>query len=208
MNKSTGTARDKPLPGGWTALLNYLAALPPGPVADTAVERLLAACWDELSGDAGGVKPYKLLGRTEDVTWTPPKLTFAIERHGGTVLGSSRAELQRRTVDVAQRTATHGRAGHRQLEPMQARLDVRPLAEEVAGVIVAGREDERLKWQEDGSVKVLVGKVLPKGSAARETLAARRKRFRLALTERLAEEGWVEAGMNVFRRLGSNSERR
>ena len=72
MNKSTGTARDKPLPGGWTALLNYLAALPPGPVADTAVERLLAACWDELSGDAGGVKPYMLLGRTEDVTWTPP----------------------------------------------------------------------------------------------------------------------------------------
>jgi hypothetical protein len=34
----------------------------------------------------------------------------------------------------------------------------------------------------------------------------RRKRFRLALTERLAEEGWVDAGTNAFRRHYSDTE--
>jgi hypothetical protein len=202
MNKITGMADDK-----FTALLSHLATTPAGPVADTAaVGRLLAACWDELDADDGGMVGYKLLGRMEDVAWQPPRLAFTVERHGATVLGSSRAELQRWTVDVAQRTATHGTIGHRQLEPMQARLDVRPLAEEVAGVIVAQQDDERVTWRADGSVKVLIGKVLPKGSAVRETLAARRKRFRLALTERLAEEGWVEAGMNAFRRHYSDAK--
>jgi hypothetical protein len=73
----------------------YLATLPPGPISDpAALERLLAACWDEFTGDYGGMEGYKLLGRMEDVTWGPPVLSFSVERHGGTVMGSSRAELQ------------------------------------------------------------------------------------------------------------------
>jgi hypothetical protein len=42
--------------------------------------------------------------------------------------------------------------------------------------------------------------VLPSGSAAAQTLAGRRKRFRQALRERLAVEGLQEVGVNVFTR--------
>jgi hypothetical protein len=49
-------------------------------------------------------------------------------------------------------------------------------------------------------VRVLVGKVLPDGSAVAQTLAGRRKRFREALRDRLAVEGWQEVGVNVFTR--------
>jgi hypothetical protein len=73
----------------------HLATIVPGKITDTTdLEPLLAACWGEFSGDYGGMEGYKLLGRIEDVTWGPPTLTFTIERHGGTVMGSSRAELQ------------------------------------------------------------------------------------------------------------------
>jgi len=62
-------------------------------------------------------------------------------------------------------------------------------------VIVKRRQDERLNPQ----VQVLVGKVLPDGSAVKQTLASRRKRFRQALTERLVESGWQEVRANVCR---------
>ena len=36
----------------------HLVTIPPGPIPDpAAVERLLGACWEELSGDEGGMKP-------------------------------------------------------------------------------------------------------------------------------------------------------
>src|SRR5262245_11833290 len=78
------------------------------------------------------------------------------------------------------------------------RLDVRALAEEVASLVLHHQEDGRLRWYEDGRVRVLIGKVLPKGSAAKPTLAGRRKWFREALRQRLAAEGWLEAGVNVI----------
>jgi hypothetical protein len=37
----------------------------------------------------------------------------------------------------------------------------------------------------------------------RQTLLGRRNRFRAALREQLAEDGWEECRVNVFRRLGS-----
>jgi hypothetical protein len=76
-------------------LQSYLATIPPGTIADTAeLEGLLATCWDDFSGDHGGMEGRKLLGRMEDVAWNLPLLTFTIERHGGTALGSTRATLQ------------------------------------------------------------------------------------------------------------------
>jgi hypothetical protein len=78
------------------------------------------------------------------------------------------------------------------------RLDVWALAQEVANLILRQQEDGRPRWYEDGRVRVLVGKVLPGGSAAAQTLAGRRKRFREALRHRLAVEGWLEVRVNVF----------
>lgn len=92
----------------------------------------------------------------------------------------------------------------RQVHGRQPRLDVRPLAEEVASLILLRQEDDRLKWYDDGRVRVVVGKVLPDGSAVTQTLAGRRKRFHEALGEPLAVEGWREVGVvHVFGPGGS-----
>jgi hypothetical protein len=176
-------------------LRQHLATLPPGPITDTGtLARLLADAWDKFSGDDGGIIPGKHLNRMEGVAWAPPSLSFTIERHGGTVLGSTRATLQEWTLDLEKKTARCAEARSRQLSPTRARLDVRPLVEEVARLIVSRQEDDRLRWGADGRVRVLLGKVLPEGSAVRQTLAGRRKRLRAALTERLGREGWRPTG--------------
>ena len=67
-------------------------SIPPEHVRE--VEMLLADCWDRLSGGRReGMRGYKLVGRTEDMSWWPPTLTFGLERHGALVNGSTRAEV-------------------------------------------------------------------------------------------------------------------
>ena len=83
---------------------------------------------------------------------------------------------------------------------MQARLDVLPLAEEIFQLIIKHQQDERLKWNKDGSVHVEIGKILPENSAVKHTLQGRRKRFRQALDELLRSEGWQKIGTNVYAR--------
>ena len=167
-------------------LKQFLVAVPTGPISDKAnLEELLAACWDQFNPDNGGMAGYKLRGRMESVVWNPPKLTFRIERHGGTVHGSSRAELQHWTVDLETKTATLEKVGHRQLSPMQRRLDVEPLAEQVASLVAGGQEHDWLKWYSAKRVHVVIGRILPEGSAVKRTLERRRKRLREAVKRRL-----------------------
>jgi len=182
-------------------LQHHCATLPPGPVADIpTLERLLAAVWDELSGDDGGMEAYKLLNRMEKPNWNPPVLNFRIERHGGTVLGSSRAEIQEWTVDLDKLTKTVETVGGRQVRPTQPRLDVKAIAAELFDAIVSGQPEDRLKWEGTSKVRVLIGKVLPEGSAVKDTLANRRKRLRNELTRLLAAEGWKLLRPNVYER--------
>ncbi len=182
-------------------LKDYLASLPPGSVADTGrLEPLLAECWNEFRGcNESGMHPGKLRSRMEKVTWNPPRLTFVIERHGATVGGSTRAEVQQWEVDLQAQTVNCETIGRRQLVAMEPRLNVRPLAEEVARLILAGdRQDSRVTWRPDGRLRVNIGRILPEGSAVRETLAGRRRRFRAALDEMLTEAGWHTLGSNVY----------
>jgi len=140
----------------------------------------------------------KLLGRTECVVWQPAKIVFRIERHGATVMGSSRAELQEWTIDLEHRTKTVQTVGRRQVRPMQGRLDVKPIAEEIAAAVLAGRADDRLKWDGEDQVRLLIGEVLPAVSAVKETLAGRRKRLREAVATLIAPAGWRMVKSNVF----------
>lgn len=181
-------------------LRDFLMSRQAGPMSRTAqLGRLLTACWNEFSGsEAEGMKAEKLSGRMETVQWESPVLTFIIERHGGTVNGSSRAERHMWTLNVETRTASCKIVGHRQLRPMQRKLYVRPMAKEVAQLIIDRQEDERLKWNKDGSVCVQIGKVLPESSAAEQTLTARRKRFRQALDEQLLNAGWQTTKPNFY----------
>jgi hypothetical protein len=71
--------------------------------------------------------------RIEEATWEDPIFTFVIERHGRTVHGSSRAELQRWTVDLDAGTATTAAShSHRQLTPPRSTLYTAALAAEIA----------------------------------------------------------------------------
>lgn len=181
-------------------LLEYLRSISPGRIADVGqLDSLLAACWEEFDGgNMEGMQPDKLLGRMESISWNPPVLSFAVERHGGTVLGSTRAELQYWQVNVETRSATCGTAGHRQLKPMQPKLNVKPIAEQIVGLIVKRRQDNRLKWNADGGVRVLIGNILPSGSAVNQTLHGRRKRFRTEVEQLLATRGWKKVRANVY----------
>lgn len=180
-------------------LTEYLAHIAPGQITDaTEIERLLALAWTDLAGDYGGMRPDKLFDRMEDVTWTPPLLIFRIERHGATVMGSSRAEMQTWTINVDKRTAYCESSGYRQLSPRKRPLDVKPMAEEVAALILGHVEDARVRWIDRETVRINSGVVLPRVSAVKMTLANRRKRFRTALGERLARHGWVQVGANKY----------
>ena len=118
--------------------------------------------WDDLGGDNGGMAGIKLIRRMEQVEWHRPILIFLIERHGGTVLGSTRAELQRWSVDLDQGTATCERMGHRQLSPMERRVDVGSIADDVARKITNGEADDRLTRLGDGRAGVEMGMIFPK----------------------------------------------
>ena len=76
-------------------LRQFVTLCPPGPIQDTrTLSQLLAACWDDLEGGrVHGMNAGKLR-RLEKAQWKPPTLEFLIERHGGTMMGSTRAELQ------------------------------------------------------------------------------------------------------------------
>jgi len=182
-------------------LKGYLRNLNPGPVQQTTqLERLLANVWHDLGGDEGGMTGDKLIGRMGQVEWNSPVLTFTIERHGGTVLGSTRAEVQQWTVDLDSQTAACESIGHRQLSPMAGRVDVEPVADEIAEKILSGEPDDRLRWLPDGRVRVEMGKVFPKGSGYKQTVQGRRRRLREALIERLEPSGWIDLGRNTFGR--------
>ena len=171
----------------------HLAGLPSGPVADKkAIVPLLAAAWEIFDGSAvESMASYKVR-RLEEPVWNPPVLSFTIERHGGTVMGSSRAELQRWAVNLDTFAATCGTAGHRQLRPTQPRLNVEPKAEDLVRLILTGQPDDRLKWREPSRrVQVLIGKIIPRGSAAKQTLEGRRRRLAGAIATRLEAAGWV-----------------
>lgn len=138
------------------------------------------------------------LSRIEDVEWYPPRLIFTIERHGAAHLGSSRAEIQEGVVNIEDKTAHSSVEGYRQIRPRRASVFVKPIAEEIAKLIITRTQDDRLRWRADGSVQVFTGKIFP-NNVPQRTLVGRRKRFRAALEEILESHGWETLQPNFFR---------
>jgi hypothetical protein len=137
---------------------------------------------------------YKLSGRTEGLEWKPPMLTFNIERHGGFVNGSTRAEVQKWEVDLDHETASLKGNGRRQIIPMDRRMDVTAIAAEIATIINEQREDRRMKWLAANRVRILTGEVIP--ATNRQTTTSRRKRFALELERLLLPLGWRRTNRN------------
>ena len=185
--------------GALGELQKYLATQPQGAVTESdELVGLLSACWDRFAGSGEAAMADYKRDRMENVHWNQPTLTFELERHGGAVMGSTRAERQHWTLDMDALTAQHGSVGRRQIRPMQPRLDVRPLAEQVSQLIIQGSKDPRLRWNDDGSVRVLIGEILPIDSAVKQTLQDRRKRFWARLHELLDQSGWSKVRHAVY----------
>lgn len=182
-----------------------LNCLPSGPIPDTSeIEGVLADCWTAFVGNnENGMEASKLYSRMESVNWQPPILLFNLERHGGTVRGSTRAEMQHWQIDLDRMTAKCPTVGHRQVRPMAKAVRQKELekrAEEIAVLIQNGAIDSQLRWKDAKTVNVVIEQIIPTNSGFKQTVQGRRKRFRQALEKVLAKSGWEHIGINAFRR--------
>lgn len=152
----------------------------------------LVDVWPDLAGSDNHSTSADKLYRAENLSWSPPLLTFRLERHGGTVNGSSRADLHFWEVDLEKCSARVARQSYRQLERSAKRLDCVALARDVESSIRNGHENAALIW-DDGkqTVTIKLGVVIPE--TMKMTTSARRGRFRSALIRLMSEAGWEEA---------------
>jgi hypothetical protein len=168
---------------------------------------LVVASWDEFSGSGDtSMASDKILrdAGPEEVTWSPPYFSFVIDRHGGTVLGSTRADRQRWTLNLETQTADQMRIGHRQLRPNAQKLDVKLLADEVCTVVREGPGSASrlvssgvVVWKNAAELTVFHGKIV--GGEYERTVRGRRKRFRADLKTKMGVIGWefVSAGRGL-----------
>jgi hypothetical protein len=167
------------------------------------IVELLADAWDQFDKfDDTKMAGYKLFRRMENVTWKPPCLTFQIERHGATVLGSTRADLYTWSVDLDRRTAEIIGKNRRQLYPTVKPVRVKPIAEDVGKKICNGENDPRLTWIETGEkVRVILKSCFPQDDACKMTMQNRARNLRKALNSYLNPLGWQQekpTGSPVF----------
>lgn len=121
-------------------LRDALRSVKPGPVDSARAGRVLsarAACWHLADGGDEEAMGARKVKRAESVQWAPPLLSFIMERHGGTVRGSTRASVQRWTLNVDTGAATVETVGRRQLRPMAKRLSVVGIADDIAKHVLA-----------------------------------------------------------------------
>ena len=181
------------------ALSDELSNTPRGAIQDAARDKiigLLADCWHDFEGaDETSMKDLKLT-RAEDLSWMPPVLSFTIERHGATVLGSTRAELDEWTVNLNLMTASCARSGYRQLTLAAPRLDVKPIAALVCDAVQQGQASNCelvgqgiVAWHGSDHVSIKHGALIP-SDGYQQTIKGRRLRFRNELTNMMEALGW------------------
>jgi hypothetical protein len=196
-------------------LLNELTNIPAGEISGEMAKKirsLLADCWHEVhGGTAHSTTAEKLRGRAENLRWYPPFLDFTLERHGPTVLGSSRAPLHEWRLDFETATATCDLGGYRQLSPTAPKVDVKPLVAEAIAAVREGpawhcelAKSGLVLWKTDDEVWIMHGRLIPNDGYAR-TIAGRRRRFRKQLIEQMKADGWTFVEVRramIFRKNG------
>lgn len=181
--------------GAIAELRAYLESCGSGAVPRRDVLHLLMEAWPHLGAEQEQSTWGSKLGRVENLVWAPPVLSFDLERHGATVLGSTRAEVHSWEVNVADGSAAIVSVRRRQVKKQAARLDVGALVEEIEVAIDRGEDDERLSWSGD-VVKVNIGRVIP--ATNKQTTEGRRRRFRTAFDDRVTERGWTKVGQWTY----------
>lgn len=182
-------------------LRNYLNGLPAGDISNSEiVEKLLADEWQSISGSSDqSTFSSKLVGRCESLCWSPPLLTFIIERHAATVNGSSRAALHHWEVDLAKWSARIVKEAKRQLYARAKPLCVDGLVKKVSRAILRGSKSKLIQCYPDGRVKVLIGSIIPQ-QGFKQTVAGRRQRFRDLLDGIMVRSGWQIISPNIYKR--------
>lgn len=174
-------------------LRRLLERCPPGPVEEPdEVIRALAECWNIFKGSGDQAMEARKVHRAEDAVWDPPRLSFTIERHGGTVKGSTRAEIQRWRVNIESAEADWDVVGIRQIRQRAPRWDARDAAGEIAEAILTGAEHPSLKRSADGRYQVRTSTLVPPGP--KQAVEGRSQRLRRELEAILGPKGWVRAG--------------
>jgi hypothetical protein len=175
--------------GQLSKLKRLLRNVLPGPIENAEVEGLLIDCWGLLGGSTQeSTTAEKLWGRIENLRWEPPHILFQIERHGGTVMGSSRAEIHDWAVNLDTEEAHCSTGRYRQLHPPDRALNVGPLVERVVEAMRLGKACPDLKWLTADTVRINIGHVIP--ATFQKTTEGRRRRFKQKLEPRLAQLGW------------------
>ena len=183
-------------------LLNKaLIAIPSGPIhASGQVEQLLMDAWDDFSGSTGGgMAAEKISGRTYDLDWDLPVLSFKIERHGGIVQGSSHAEIQHWSVNLRDKTATLSGFGYKQLKPRSPALDLAPIISTLTEVISQGTPHKWIQWNTPNRFRLLIGKIIPDNGSS-QTIQSRRRQLNKSLEQSLSPSGWRLVRANLFER--------
>jgi hypothetical protein len=159
-----------------------------GPVEDLEIEALLTKAWDSIDGSTETkLNPDKLC-RMEHLEKRDGMLYFDIERHGGTVHGSTRARVYTWEVDVMYGSASIVRERNRQIYKADKRLDVTPIAQELTQRILEKQDHQYLRWNaEKTSCTILVGAVIPMTN--KQTTSGRRARLRAAINGLLRPVG-------------------
>jgi len=171
-------------------LRRALEAIPNGP-APEGVRSLLQDAWPEIIGSEQHKTTADKLSRIENLRWDRPILSFTIERHGGTVMGSTRAELHDWEVNVETGQARCGAGRYRQVGKRAAKLDVRTLVDEVIRLVESGADSPKLKWLSPIRFRMYAAQFIP-DEGPQETIRRRRKRFSVALQEELKSLGWFK----------------
>ena len=191
-------------------LADYLALMPTGPISDTSrLLPLLEASWNDFAGgDAEGMTSSQLNGMGT-VIWLSPYLYLVVERDDYAAHGFYRGERLIWWLNMDAKRATCQIERHVQLRPhAEVRVDVGRPARKVVRMILEHQADEWLQWNQDGSVRVCVGKILPEGVAVQQMITERRRRFRRAVKDRLLRAGWWEKALHVYApRAGSTGMR-
>jgi hypothetical protein len=120
-------------------LVRFLNGLNDGPLDGEVallLSKLLAVSWESFDGNSeSSMAAHKIEGRAHGFKWKSPILTFEIDRHGGTVLGSTRADRQEWTIDLEKRTARPITIGYSQLSRRASPFKAGPVIDRFVNVI-------------------------------------------------------------------------
>lgn len=182
-------------------LRGFLESQPAGLLTDgvsSEVINMLMDIWGLLPNSDAHKTSADKLSRAEEFRWKPPILSFSLERHGGTVQGSTRAEIHRWTLNLESGDLNCDSSRFRQVIPRDRPLKVGPIAQEVAqAILTRDASDKRLRWKNDHLVYLNMGEIIPNDRLER-TITGRRKRFRKALNDILKPTRWKEESTNKY----------